>query len=226
MDFFEHQEVARRRTGLLVFLFVLAVVLIVVTICTVVGIAISLTNDSDVNVDLLTRFVGTIQQNWFVFLAVAGGTIAVIFLGSLYKVSQLASGGQVVAELLGGRLVAPGGGDLAERRLLNVVQEMAIASGIAVPPVYVLENEDGINAFAAGFEPDSAVVSVTRGALDRLSRDELQGVIGHEFSHILNGDMRLNVRLIGLIHGILVIALVGYYVLRSLGHVRISSNKK
>ncbi len=227
MDFFEHQEAARRRTGLLVFLFVLAVVLIVVTICTVVGFAISATNNADgnVRVDPIANFVNTVEQNWLVFLAVSGLTVTVIFLASLYKVSQLSSGGQVVAEMMNGRLVQPGSGDVAERRLLNVVQEMAIASGIAVPPVYVMDNEEGINAFAAGFEPDSAVVAVTRGALNLLDRDELQGVIGHEFSHILNGDMRLNIRLIGLIHGILVIALVGYYVLRSLGHIRLSSSR-
>lgn len=225
MDFFEHQDRARRRTGLLVFLFILAVTLIVFTICTVVGVAIWVSDDHyNYGEDLSTRIVRTLQHNWFVFIYAAGFTVVVIFLGSLYKTSQLSSGGQVVADMLGGRLIQPGNGSLAEQRLMNVVQEMAIASGTAVPPVYVLDNEPGINAFAAGFEPDSAVVAVTRGALDYLNRDELQGVIGHEFSHILNGDMRLNIRLIGMIHGILVIALVGYYLLRSLGHVRMSSS--
>ncbi len=225
MDFFEHQDRARRRTGLLVFLFVLAVTLILVTICTVIGFAIWAVDDQyDYGEDPATRIVRTLQYNWFAFVCAAGFTVVVIFLGSLYKTSQLASGGQVVAEMLGGRLIQPGTGTLAEQRLMNVVQEMAIASGTAVPPVYVLDNEQGINAFAAGFEPDSAVVAVTRGTLDYLDRDELQGVIGHEFSHILNGDMRLNIRLIGIIHGILVIALVGYYVLRSLRHVRLSSS--
>lgn len=227
MDFFEHQDRARKKTGLLVFLFALAVGLIILTICTVVGVAIVMGDDSyDYGNDPLTQAIRSVQHNWYFFVYIALFTIVVIFLGSLYKTSQLSSGGQVVADMLGGRLVQPGTGGLAEQRLLNVVQEMAIASGTAVPPVYVLENEKGINAFAAGFEPDSAVVAVTRGALDYLNRDELQGVIGHEFSHILNGDMRLNIRLIGLIHGILVIALVGYYLMRSLGHIRPSSSNR
>jgi Zn-dependent protease with chaperone function len=120
----------------------------------------------------------------------------------------------VVAEQLGGRLISPDTTDLSERTLMNVVEEMAIASGTPVPPVYLLEHEDGINAFAAGFTPSEAVIGVTRGAAERLSRDELQGVIAHEFSHILNGDMRLNIRLIGLLHGILLIGMIGYFILR------------
>jgi Zn-dependent protease with chaperone function len=116
--------------------------------------------------------------------------------------------------MLGGRIVDSGTTDLAERRLLNVVEEMALAAGTSVPPVYVLDHERSINAFAAGHDPQSAVVAVSRGALTYLTRDELQGVMGHEFSHILNGDMRLNLRLIGVLHGILLLAIIGYYVLR------------
>ena len=117
--------------------------------------------------------------------------------------------------MLGGRPVDPQTKDLAQRRLLNVVEEMAIASGVPVPPVFVLENEPGINAFAAGFHPNDAVVAVSQGALNYLTREEIQGVIAHEFSHILNGDMRLNLRLIGIVYGILVLAVIGYYVMRS-----------
>jgi len=119
--------------------------------------------------------------------------------------------------MLGGRRVEPHTADFAERRLLNVVEEMALSSGVPVPPVYVLDQEGGINAFAAGFAPRDAVVAVTRGTLTTLTRDELQGVIAHEFSHILNGDMRLNLRLMGILNGILVIALLGYAMLRVLG---------
>ena len=118
---------------------------------------------------------------------------------------------------MGGRLVDPQTTDLAERRLLNVVEEMSLASGVPVPPVYVMDNELSINAFAAGFHPNDAVVTVSRGCLQYLTREELQGVLGHEFSHVLNGDMRLNLRLIGLVYGILVLSLIGYFVMRSAG---------
>ncbi len=143
------------------------------------------------------------------------GTAALISGGSLYKIASLAGGGHTVAELLGGRLLQPQTADPDERRILNVVEEMAIAAGTPVPPVYLLENEDGINAFAAGRSPNDAVVAVTRGCVRTLSRDELQGVIAHEFSHILNGDMRLNLRLMGVLFGILLIGLTGYILLRS-----------
>ena len=149
--------------------------------------------------------------------AVALGTTIVIAIGSLYKVSELASGGEVVAHMMGGRLVDPQTTDLAERRLLNVVEEMSLASGVPVPPVYVMDNEPSINAFAAGFRPADAVVTVSRGCLTYLTREELQGVLGHEFSHVLNGDMRLNLRLIGLVYGILVLSIIGYFVMRSAG---------
>ncbi len=149
------------------------------------------------------------------FLGVAGGTLAIVAMGTLYKLLELRAGGEVVAHMLGGTLVARGTQDFRQRQLLNVVEEMAIASGVPVPPVYVLEQASAINAFAAGHSPADAVVGVTRGCLERLTRDELQGVIAHEFSHILNGDMRLNLRLIGVLHGILVIALLGQVLLRS-----------
>ncbi len=136
-------------------------------------------------------------------------------MASLYKISELSAGGETVALMVGGRPVNPQTTDLAERRLLNVVEEMALAAGIPVPPVYVLDNEPGINAFAAGHQPGDAVVAVSRGCLDYLTREELQGVMGHEFSHILNGDMRLNLRLIGIVFGILVLAVIGYYIMRS-----------
>ncbi len=151
------------------------------------------------------------------FAWVAGGTLLVVILGSAYKIAQLSGGGATVAESLGGTLLNVDTSDLAERRLLNVVEEIALASGVPVPPVYVLEQEAGINAFAAGFTTSNAIVAVTRGALESLTRDELQGVVAHEFSHILNGDMRLNIRLMGLLNGILAIAMVGYLLFRLVG---------
>ncbi len=132
-----------------------------------------------------------------------------IVFGSIFKVATLRAGGSAVALALGAVHVDPASGDPAERQLLNVVEEMAIASGIAVPSVYLLPDKDAINAFAAGYSPGDAVIGITRGALEALSRDELQGVIAHEFSHILNGDMRLNIRAVGVLHGILLLFLLG-----------------
>jgi Zn-dependent protease with chaperone function len=146
----------------------------------------------------------------FCTLAVMG----VLGIASLYKSVELRGGGGVVARSLGGVLVTADTTDLKRKRLLNVIEEMAIASGVPMPEVYVLDQEPGINAFAAGHTPANAAVTVTQGALDRLSRDELQGVIGHEFSHILNGDMRLNIQLMGWVFGLFVIGLIGRLILQ------------
>jgi len=211
-DFFENQERARRNTVRLVVLFTLAVGAIVGMLYAVAVLVLGYQGH-----DPRTGVVIWSQPWWDPELlgqvAVAAGLI--VGGGSLYKIAQLRGGGRVVAEHLGGRLVRGDAADALERRLLHVVEEMAIASGTATPPVYLLDQEQGINAFAAGFSPDDAVIGVTRGAVEQLSRDELQGVIAHEFSHILNGDMRLNVRLIGVVHGILIIGIIGYFLLRS-----------
>ncbi len=167
-------------------------------------------------------------------LAVAGlfgvATAIVILLGSLYQITALRLGGGTrVAESVGGRQIHGDTRDPAERRLMNIVEEMAIASGTPVPPVYVLE-EDAINAFAAGYKPGDAVIGVTRGAMDKLTREQLQGVIAHEFSHIFNGDMRMNIRMIGILHGILLLGLIGHMLLRTVyysgGHRSRSSDSK
>jgi Zn-dependent protease with chaperone function len=152
--------------------------------------------------------------------------VLIVLLGSLFKIAQLArGGGEWVAASLGGVRVYPNAPDPLRQRATNVVEEMSIASGTPVPPLYLLGEEQGINAFAAGYSPDDATVTLTRGAVEELSRDQLQGVIAHEFSHILNGDMRLNIRLMGVLHGILVIGLTGGYVLRSLRYARFSSGR-
>ena len=130
---------------------------------------------------------------------------------------SLSSGGRAVAELLDGRLVNPNSIDIHERKLLNIVEEMAIASGVPVPQVYVMDGETSINAFAAGHSASDAAISVTRGCMTMLSRDELQGVIAHEFSHLLNGDMRLNLRLMGLIFGILCLTVIGRVLIQTRG---------
>ncbi|WP_246069791.1 M48 family metallopeptidase [Cognatiluteimonas lumbrici] len=141
-------------------------------------------------------------------------TLALIGLSSLFRIAALRSGGgESVALQMGGTPVPEDTADFNLRRLRNVVEEIAIASGVPVPRIFVLEHEAGINAFAAGYAPADAVIAVTRGALDRLNRDELQGVIAHEFAHVLNGDMRLNIRLIGVLFGIMVLAIIGRKVL-------------
>src|SRR5436190_2771092 len=152
-----------------------------------------------------------------VFLVTAFGTLGIVGAGSFFKTLSLARGGRAVAELLDGRLVNSNSTDPDERKLLNVVEEMAIASGIPVPQVYVMDGEPGINAFAAGHSASDAAVSVTRGAITMLKRDELQGVIAHEFSHLLNGDMKLNLRLMGLIFGILCLTVIGRVLIQTRG---------
>jgi Zn-dependent protease with chaperone function len=223
MDFFESQDSARRATRRLVILFALAVVSLTVAIYFVV---IAIFGREQFVASLASGGSGLgALWNGPLFATVAVATLLVIGSGSGWKTFQLSSGGSVVAEMLGGRIISTNTTDLDERRLLNVVEEMALASGIPVPTVYLLEREKGINAFAAGFSQNDAVIGVTRGCMELLSRDEMQGVIGHEFSHILNGDMRLNIRLIGVVHGILVVSLIGYFLLRS-GGGRSSGSKK
>ena len=144
------------------------------------------------------------------------GTALVIFAVSAFNVARLGGRGAAVAEMVGARHIEPGTRDQLERRLLNIVEEMAIAAGVRVPAVYVMEEEKGINAFAAGWDTTNCVITVTRGALDTLSRDELQGVIGHEFSHIVNGDIRLNIRMLGVLAGIVFIGAIGSFLMRSM----------
>ena len=211
-DFFTRQDAARRKTTRLVVLFVLAVLAIMVSIDLLLAATIGYASGGSEGGRRDYWAIAT--DPWLVGLAVIG-TLVVVGGGSLFKVAQLRGGGKVVAEELGGRLLHPDTSDPTEQQLQNVVQEMAIASGTPTPPVYLLDHEQGINAFAAGFTPSDAVIGITRGTAERLTRDELQGVVAHEFSHILNGDMRLNIRLIGILHGILIIGLLGYFVLRA-----------
>jgi Zn-dependent protease with chaperone function len=213
MDFFQAQEKARKRTSLLLLLYVLAVAM---TTAAIYAIA---------------MVVFAKESSWErgnlwdpgLLITVGFGTFAIIGGASLVKIGQLSAGGSAVAESLGCKEVSRSSPDLLERRLLNVVEEMAIASGVPMPKVYLME-ESGINAFAAGYSIHDAAVAVTRGALEKLSRDELQGVMAHEFSHILNGDMRLNIRLLGPLFGLLVITFIGRILMRT-GRVRSSSRE-
>ncbi len=210
-DFFQRQARARTNTIWLVVLFVLAVVGIVGTtfVLTYAGIQYS-------SFQLSSPQRSQTQQSVLLAGLAALAALGLIVLGTGYKVISLrAGGGQSVAEAVGGRRLHPNTTDLDERRVLNVVEEMAIASGTPVPPVYLLD-EPGINAFAAGYSSSDAIVGITRGAIEELNREQLQGVIAHEFSHILNGDMRMNIRMIGILHGILLISLIGRMLLNIL----------
>ncbi|WP_229620390.1 M48 family metallopeptidase [Vibrio parahaemolyticus] len=218
MDFFHHQDTARQRTGLLVMLFTLAVLAITGLV-------------SVMSIGIYFYFTGepfTTQSIISYCLLSFVGVLLVVSISSFIRLSELnANGGRGVAESIGGKLISTDTSNAKHRQLLNVVEEMSIASGIPVPPVYVMAEEHGINAFAAGMSIDDAVIGVTQGALDAFSRDELQGVIAHEFSHILNGDMRLNTRLIGALFGITCIAHFGHLILdnsNSTRHVSRSSS--
>ena len=212
MDFFQAQDSARRSTVRLVIYFTLAVLSLIIFTNVLVMV---LFGFLDAGEEGLTLAVILSKFDWQAFFVIGAFVTLVIFGGSIYKTMALSGGGVAVAESLGGRLISQNTTDLHERKALNVVEEMAIASGTPVPPVYLLEHEEGINAFAAGYTPSDAVIGLTHGTIAYLTRDELQGVVAHEFSHILHGDMRLNIRLIGILHGILLIGLIGYFILRS-----------
>ena len=204
MDFYARQEAARRHTRWLLLAFLVCVALVVAAI--------------DVIVVVLFRASEPEASPAGAVIFASIAVLAIICGASLFKTLSLRSGGGVVARSLGGSRVERNTRDPALRRLHNVVEEMAIASGVAMPEVYVLENEDGINAFAAGNSPADAAIAVTRGAATLLSRDELQGVVAHEFSHVLNGDMRLNLRLLGWTFGLLAIAIIARIVMQTSPH--------
>ena len=220
--FFEQQHLARRNTRVMVVLFLLAVVAVVVSVDVVIAIAYASGGSRAArHAQGPGALLAAVPAG--VLLAGALGTAATIFAVSAFNVVKLGAGGTAVADMVGARKIASDTQDPLERRLRNVVEEMAIASGVRVPGVYVMDDESGINAFAAGWDVSGAIVAVTRGTLETLNRDELQGVIGHEFSHILNGDMRLNVRMLGVLAGIVFIGSVGTFIMRS---VRSGDSKK
>ena len=217
MDFFASQDAARKKTSLLLIYFALAVLIIIVAVYLLILFFFIYQGSKN------GEFSSDLIFDPGLFGAVTGGTLLVVICGSLYKISILRSGGARVAEMLGGKLIPASTNNFLEKRLLNIVEEMAIASGVPVPPVYLMEEERGINAFAAGFTPEDAVIGITRGSLETLNREELQGVVAHEFSHILNGDMWLDLKLVGFLHGILLIALIGRSILH--GSSRSRNNK-
>jgi Zn-dependent protease with chaperone function len=221
VNFFEHQDRARRQSRRLIAVFILAVLAMVVAIDAILLLVVGVTGGEPGAAPL--PLAAMLNANLPLLGAGAIGTTGVVGLASLFRIASLRSGGGQVARQLGGSLVDSDTRDFKRSRLRNVVEEIALASGVPVPEIYVLEQESGINAFAAGYTPADAAVAVTRGALEKLDRDELQGVIAHEFSHVLNGDMRLNIRLMGTLFGILLLALIGRRVLM---HARFGRNSK
>lgn len=221
MNFFEVQDQARRTSRRLVILYVLSTLLIIAGVSLIVGAALYNADSYNRSFSIASFFANQAP------VLIGTAVITAVFIGgaTLVKTLQLSAGGGRVATQMGGTLVSPDTRDPLRSRLRNVVEEMAIASGVPVPEIYVLEQEMGINAFAAGFAPGDAAVAVTRGALEQLERDELQGVIGHEFSHILNGDMRLNIRLMGVLFGILALGLMGRMVFRGVHYGGLSSRR-
>ncbi len=214
MDFFASQDLARRKTKWLIIYFVLAIICMIAGIYLVVVLALGAAGS---RVEQAPPVALQIFDP-ILLAIVAVSVVTVVGFGSLYKVAELRGGGESVAAMLGGRRLPPNSRDPVERRILNVVEEMALAAGTPVPPVYLLDGEPGINAFAAGYTIDDAVIGINRGTIEQLNRDELQGVVAHEFSHILNGDMRMSIRMIGVLHGIQVLALIGYFILRGSGY--------
>ena len=211
-NFFAQQDLARRNTRLLVALFSVAVLVLLLLTNVIVMVGLGFIEPN--------ALAGPIQWHtlsWPIITAVSATVLAAVGIAILVKWLQLRAGGKVVAESLGGTRLAPDSQDPLQRRLLNVVEEMALAANTPVPPVYLLP-ERGINAFAAGYSPADAVIGVTQGCIEQLTRDELQGVVAHEFSHILNGDMRMNIRLIAILNGILFLGHIGYYMLRGGSH--------
>jgi Zn-dependent protease with chaperone function len=227
VNFFEQQDIARRNTRLLVVLFVIAVFLLIVLVNIVVAAFLFVGQDYNIYVGSREGLAGFWSYfSWQRFGSIGLAMTATIALVVLFKWIQLSTGGKVVAESMGGTRILPQTRDRAERRCLNVVEEMALAANMPVPAVYVLNGERGINAFAAGITPADAVVAVTRGTIEQLKRHELQGVIAHEFSHILNGDMRLSIRLAAMLKGITFIGDVGHILLRSSNRARTGASAR
>lgn len=208
MDFFESQERAKRNTSWLVALFIMGVIATVVSVHVVLSLTVSQGKIFDPSMFALS----------------VGSVLAVVGIGTAVKFAQMSHGGAAVAQAMGGVQVDPGSSDPDERRILNVVEEMAIASGVRVPPVYLMEDQT-INAFAAGNSEQDSVIGVTRGCIHALSRDELQGVMAHEFSHIFHRDTRLNMRLVAWLGGIFAVSMVGRILIRSQMYSRPSRDK-
>lgn len=216
MDFFYQQEKAKRYTKILLLYFLIAILLIVVAVNVVIYYFF-----------IFLELYPYTPRDWFssgLIYYISIATCCLIISGTFYRWQKLRSGGDAVAKMVGAKRLDLHTSDASQRKLINVVEEMSIASGVPLPTLYVLENEPGINAFVAGYLPTQAVMVVTDGAIEKLTRDEMQGVVAHEYSHILNGDMQINIRLMSLLAGILMISAVGRLLLEGSRSSRSSKN--
>ncbi|MGD9591599.1 MAG: M48 family metalloprotease [Candidatus Berkiella sp.] len=232
MNFFEQQEKARRKSKFLIFYLVIAIVLIILAVnCTIVGaiVILFLSQANNTTGEVLTRQEISLSDLQILFytvsLYVSPVVILTILIGTIFKMYTLNKGGVTVANMVNATPIDDLPDNLAKKQFKNVVEEMAIASGMPVPGLFVMTQEDSINAFVAGKNPDDTVMVITQGALDSFSRDELQGVVGHEFSHILNGDMHINMRMMGILGGLFIIGQAGYYFIRIMGRSSNSTNR-
>jgi len=226
MNFFGYQEQARKNTAMLVLLFAVAVILVTIAVyfAVVIGVAIGQVFAMDSRTGF-TGFSDSELWSWNLFFWSCGITLAVILGGSAWRIRSLSEGGgAAVARMLGGSRLPMASREPLNRRLLNVVEEMAIASGLPVPSVFILP-QSGINAFAAGFTPSDTVIGITQGAVELLNRDQLQGVVAHEFSHILNGDSAMKMRMMGLLYGITLVSDTGIALLTMKRSVRYSRDR-
>jgi Zn-dependent protease with chaperone function len=211
MNFFEDQDIAKRKTRKLVFLFFLSVISTALILTTVIGFIIL----NYIQMEYAESLGENVFDHWKKLSVIFGLIAGSIIIATYIKIISLGKGGEYVAKMLGATKVKRAGSDSDLKKYINIVEEMSIASGIPVPHIYIMENEPAINAFAAGYEIDDCVVCVTRGAITYLNRDELQGVVAHEFSHIFNGDMKLNIKLIGYLYGLLALTEMGRIILNS-----------
>lgn len=170
-----------------------------------------------VNLVFLTPFVGMGDVDALLLggVAISAIVLGIILAGIFERRTALQQGGIAIAREMGGTFIKDDVTDFYLLRFRNVVEEVAIASTTPVPYVFVMENEAGINVFSAGTDPGRMVIVITQGALQKLNRDELQGMIAHEFSHILNGDTRTNIRLAELVFGFYALARVSLFLWKS-----------
>ncbi len=206
MNFFEHQDKANKKTKQLVFLFILGLLFTLLAVNAVIYGALYVASLDNPNLMFMMA-----EPIW---LYISCLFIVVMFLGTVIKMLQISSGGLSIAKMVNARSLEEGPQSLEEQRFQNVVEEMAIASGTPVPQLFIMDDES-INAFVAGTKPEDTVMVVTTGALQALNRDELQAVVGHEFSHIFNGDMKISLKLMGVLGGILIIGKIGHMILRA-----------
>lgn len=211
MNFFEQQDKARKRTTTLVLYFILAIVFIILAVdCLIIGLMYFNSTPGSLKTEEL------VSDAIIIGIGLTPAVLIVIGIGTLIRLYQTRGGGVSVAEMVKARPIDRDTQDFKEKRFINIVEEMSIASGVSVPQLFVMDNEPAINAFVAGVHQNDMVMVVTKGALDNLDRDAMQGVVGHEFSHIFNGDMKINLKLIGILGGIFAIGQLGAFILRSL----------